>query len=98
MTFYVTTPPAKAGGFLRRSPLQQQLLRLRLSYCSTLAPEGSIRAYWVTTLPGVSSLTCRTSRHSRELEVGKEHVTMPMTARLRISLAPKGDGRNSPVA
>jgi chromosome segregation ATPase len=45
----VTTPPAKAGGFLRRRRLQQRLLRLRLAFTApTLAPEGSVQADWVT--------------------------------------------------
>ena len=45
----VTTPPAKQAAS-EADPPQQRLLRLRVSYCSTLAPEGSIRAYWVAAL------------------------------------------------
>src|SRR5260370_30766078 len=41
----VITPPAKAGGFLRSVLRQQRLLRLRMSHSTTLACEGSIRAY-----------------------------------------------------
>ena len=41
----VTTPPAKAGGFLRSSLPQQRLLCLRTGYCPTLATQGSVRAH-----------------------------------------------------
>jgi hypothetical protein len=42
----VTTLPAKAGNFLRRSLPQQELLRLRLTHPPPLLPEGSIQAHW----------------------------------------------------
>ena len=42
--FLVTTPPAKADGFLRSQPLQQRLLRQRMSRATTLTPEGSVQA------------------------------------------------------
>src|SRR6266700_582360 len=42
---YVTTPPAKAGGFFQSHVLQQRFLRQRMSRATTLTPEGSVQAY-----------------------------------------------------
>jgi hypothetical protein len=66
----VITPPDQSGGLLRR----------RMTHWSTLTPDRPIQADWSYTLHGVSSLTCRTTLHSRELEVGKERLTVPVRA------------------
>src|SRR5258706_8090865 len=41
----MTTPPAKAGGFLQSHRPQQRLLKLRMTRSSTLTLEGPIQAH-----------------------------------------------------
>jgi len=77
---FVTTPPAKAGGFLRSHPLQQRLLRLRLSHWTTFAPDGSVQADWSLVVKAFQVLHGGLPAAALELEVVKEQRTAPVRA------------------
>ncbi len=94
----MTTPPAKAGGFLQSRPLQQRLLRLRMHFCTTLVPDGSIQADWALVIRAFQVLRSGLPAAALELEVVKEQRTAPMRAKVEISIPPKGGKRNSAVA
>ena len=97
----MTTPPAKAGGFLRRNVLQQRLLRLRMSYRSTLAPEGPVRAYWVTrSLSRFKSYLRDCPAQPPNLKLLRRYVTSLVVreAKVERSLPQKGVKRHSAVA
>ena len=97
----MTTPPAKAGGFLEARPLQQRLLRLRMYHCTTLAPKGPVRAYWVTrSLSRFKSYMRDFPAQPPNLKVLRSYVTSLVfrEAKVERSLPQKGVKRHSAVA
>jgi hypothetical protein len=82
----VTTPPARAGGFLRSSLPRQGLLRRRTLQPATLTPEGSIQAHALDCVPELCFSLCAggcesdsAGEHlSRQKPAGKRHRFYPV--------------------
>ncbi|GEM_PF-6863010 len=101
------TLSAKADNLMGRSSLlQQQLLRLRMSQCSTLTPDGpngtspsGIRADLITQpLRRFKSYVQDYLAQPPNLELLKNFVIVPYRAKLSHILLQKGDRRISAVA
>jgi hypothetical protein len=95
----VITLSAKANSFIKKCLPQQQFLRLRMYYCTTLTPDGSIRAELIRrSLERFKSYMQDVPAQPLNLELSKSYLIVPVTAKVKGSLAQKGAERNSPVA
>jgi len=104
LSVLVITPPAKAGSFLRRRPLQQRLLRRRMTRSSTLASEGSIQAH----LPSLQRFKsyvrdCPAQPGNLKLvkcetRVGPEAIILLTPTGVILSVPQRGGRRNAAVA